>query len=471
MSSQKSTPSTTSKSTTSKSTTSKSTTSNSTSGSSQYNDLQKVVYTFLNKSNIILCVWFLALYFVTYYTIGLFVRNYDNTSNIASQLSRTLDIIFLLTFILFISTTYFYYSNDDLLNTINSLYTNFMDFITDGWSALTTSLFLIVFYVVLYLFQMPMTYETKPVFISFIENFAWVLLTVIVFIQFFEQILNISITDYLDDLIPTPAATTAAATTAAATTAAATTAAAKADSSKADSSKADSDACINRPYCTKKPSITTPPLPNEVFNVSDNIYTYDDAEAVCSIYGAKLATYDQLEESYKDGAEWCNYGWSDGQMIYYPTQKDTWEKLQKDPKTKNVCGRPGINGGFINNPYLKFGVNCYGVKPKQNDDNINKSSCSFEKVSTATPKNATESAFDKKVKYWKDHKTDIKINKFNSKDWSELNQPRKTSSAPTNTSSGSTNTSSGSMNTSSGSMNTSSGSTNTSSGSTNTSAV
>ena len=36
-------------------------------------------------------------------------------------------------------------------------------------------------------------------------------------------------------------------------------------------------------------------------------------------------------------------------MAYFPTQKDTWDKLQNNPNTKHACGRPGINGGFIDN--------------------------------------------------------------------------------------------------------------------------
>ena len=40
----------------------------------------------------------------------------------------------------------------------------------------------------------------------------------------------------------------------------------------------------------------------------------------------------------------------EGQTAYYPTQKCTWDK--------KTCGKPGINGGFFSNPYLKFGANC-----------------------------------------------------------------------------------------------------------------
>ena len=106
----------------------------------------------------------------------------------------------------------------------------------------------------------------------------------------------------------------------------------------------------------------------QVFHIPANIYDYENAKALCDAYGAKLANIDQMEEAHKDGAEWCSYGWSDNQMILYPTQKSTWEELQKsnDPTKKNSCGRPGINGGYMSNASMKVGVNCYGAKPEIN---------------------------------------------------------------------------------------------------------
>jgi hypothetical protein len=104
----------------------------------------------------------------------------------------------------------------------------------------------------------------------------------------------------------------------------------------------------------------------QAFHIPANIYDYDNAKALCEAYGARLATYDEVEEAYKSGGEWCSYGWSDNQMILYPTQKETWEKLQKNQKTKNACGRPGVNGGYLDNTAEKFGVNCFGVKPDMN---------------------------------------------------------------------------------------------------------
>ena len=107
-------------------------------------------------------------------------------------------------------------------------------------------------------------------------------------------------------------------------------------------------------------------LRKQVFNIPENDYIYSDAKALCSAYGSRLATYKEVEETYKDGGEWCNYGWSDDQMALFPTQEKTYDKLQKIKGHENDCGRPGVNGGYIANPKVKFGVNCYGYKPRMN---------------------------------------------------------------------------------------------------------
>ena len=108
-----------------------------------------------------------------------------------------------------------------------------------------------------------------------------------------------------------------------------------------------------------------PLVGSEVFHVADKSFTYDEAEAVCAAYDSTLATLEQVIESYNSGGEWCSYGWSAGGMALYPTQKATWESLQRevDPAKRTGCGRPGVNGGYFD-PSLKFGVNCFGFKPK-----------------------------------------------------------------------------------------------------------
>jgi hypothetical protein len=110
--------------------------------------------------------------------------------------------------------------------------------------------------------------------------------------------------------------------------------------------------------------ISSPIQKKEVFYISGNNYTYDDAPAVCAAYESELASYEQVLEAYSGGAEWCGYGWTQGGMALFPTQQSTWEVLMQEvnPKNRTQCGRPGINGGYFD-PNTKFGVNCYGVKP------------------------------------------------------------------------------------------------------------
>ena len=153
----------------------------------------------------------------------------------------------------------------------------------------------------------------------------------------------------------------------------------------------------------------------QVFNIPENDYIYPDAKALCSAYGARLATYKEVEETYKDGGEWCNYGWSDDQMALFPTQQKTYDKLQKITGHENDCGRPGVNGGYLANPKVKFGVNCYGYKPRMN---------STEEELMATeplyPKTLKDIAMENRVKYWKDKLSSILVSPFNHNTWSRL---------------------------------------------------
>ena len=119
-----------------------------------------------------------------------------------------------------------------------------------------------------------------------------------------------------------------------------------------------------KPVIPATPAAGSPMVGSEVFHISQNQFTYDEAPAVCAAYGAQLATLEQVIEAYNNGAEWCGYGWTAGGMALYPTQKSTWQQLQNevDPGKRTACGRPGVNGGYFD-PTLKFGVNCFGFKP------------------------------------------------------------------------------------------------------------
>ena len=153
-------------------------------------------------------------------------------------------------------------------------------------------------------------------------------------------------------------------------------------------------------------------LYKQVFNIPGNHYNYENAKAICSAYGSSLATYKQVEKSYKKGGEWCNYGWSDGQMALYPTQQKTYDKLQTIEGHQHDCGRPGINGGYIANPHVRFGVNCYGYKPK-----MTKHESELMDEATPYPETAKDVMFKKRVDHWKTKLDEILVSPFNHDSW------------------------------------------------------
>lgn len=151
----------------------------------------------------------------------------------------------------------------------------------------------------------------------------------------------------------------------------------------------------------------------QVFHIPNNKYTYDDSKAVCSAYGGRLATYKEIEKAHQNGADWCGFGWSENQMALYPTQYNKWKNLQSIEGHEHDCGRPGINGGYIDNPNVKFGINCYGYKPK-----ITQTEVQNMKNIPLYPKTVKEIEFDQKVDYWKAQLENITVAPFNHNNWS-----------------------------------------------------
>lgn len=230
--------------------------------------------------------------------------------------------------------------------------------------------------------SIPMNRESKPLTIMLIENGAWILFILSLVVTFFNQVFNIKITDYIDELLG--------------------------KIQKTVSSKETTDASG-----AKVKTFSS----DEVFNIKSNRFTYKDAQSVCKVFGARLATYDEVEAAYNKGGEWCNYGWSDNQSAYFPTQKKTWDELQKKKGHENACGRPGVNGGYISNPNIRFGVNCYGKRPKVSERDLEYMKANESAVSVKTK---DDELVDKKVKFWKNNQDRLlQLNSFNRTKWSE----------------------------------------------------
>ena len=153
---------------------------------------------------------------------------------------------------------------------------------------------------------------------------------------------------------------------------------------------------------------------NEVYNVAQNKFTYYDAEPLCRALGAELATYEQVKDAWGKGADWCNYGWVKGQMAVYPTQRDTYDKLQAGPaEERNSCGTTGINGGFFDNPEMLYGVNCYGNKP---DASAHDEAMLMEQGKVPTSPGMFK--VDEMVREFKEEKDSLFVKPFNDNKWS-----------------------------------------------------
>lgn len=155
------------------------------------------------------------------------------------------------------------------------------------------------------------------------------------------------------------------------------------------------------------------PGKKEVFNIAQNKYTYTDAEPLCKAFGAELATYDQVKDAWQSGADWCNYGWVKGQAAVFPTQESTFNNLQAGPEDQRMaCGVPGVNGGYFDNPEIRFGVNCYGTKPSENEADAR---AIMAQNGDLTPQAL---AFDRKVLNYKSEMGQIPVNPFKPGTWS-----------------------------------------------------
>ena len=324
---------------------------------------------------------FIVLYASLYFGI---YRFYRGRSDVDILFSKSIDIFIITLLVVGLMYYFFTLPKEDKDHFIGFLVKWTKEFFQDPIGTAASAILIALFYLFVYLGGIPK--NPIPKTIEFLEQKVWIFLVTYIILDFFKYYFEIDLMekfiskDTVDWLYGK-----------------------KKDEKKKDESvKAVDDKKIDE-------------VGNEVFHVSNNLYSYDDAQAICTSYGARIATYDEVENAYKSGAEWCGYGWSDGQMALFPTQKTTWDKLQKTDNHKNNCGRPGVNGGYIHNPYVKFGANCYGKKPVAYTADINRMNA---QKNTLYPKSKKDVVSDMKTEYWKNNSDKLVINGFNNDKWS-----------------------------------------------------
>ena len=102
-------------------------------------------------------------------------------------------------------------------------------------------------------------------------------------------------------------------------------------------------------------------------------------------------------------------------MALFPTQQKTYDHLQTIEGHEHDCGRPGVNGGYIANPNVRFGINCYGNKPR-----ITSEEEELMKTISPYPETRKDKIFQQRVDFWKNHVNNILVSPFNYKTWGQL---------------------------------------------------
>jgi len=423
-----------------------------------------VLFQIFTDSNIVIIVWFLAVYFIVYLLLNIF----RGKGSPPGTISRWIDVISLLCLLIYVGFTYFSKSESEKKQIIRNLYIEFSSYLNSPLSLLSIGFFIFTLYTVIYILAIPMDSIGKPITITVVENIAWIMFVLVLVANSISYLTGKSITDFMDSIVnhvrnkAEDSELTASMTsqpygsnTLSGNTSVSNSKIANllsgssgvsnqqlanltAGSSGVNNQQfikflsgsfgispekisnilSTSGGASNQLVANVLGNTSSVPVEfNEVFNIGNNMYTYDDAQSVCASFDARLATYDEVEDTYNKGGEWCNYGWSEGQSAYFPTQKQTWQNLQKSEKTKNACGRPGVNGGYIENPNARFGVNCFGKKPKPKDSDLK--SISSGKAGVNVPKSQEDILLEKKIKFWKDNGDKLfTINSYNNNKWS-----------------------------------------------------
>jgi hypothetical protein len=189
-------------------------------------------------------------------------------------------------------------------------------------------------------------------------------------------------------------------------------------------------------------------LSDEVFQISNQMYSYDEAKCKCEAYGGRLATKPELTDAYNKGAHWCNYGWIDGGEAYYPVQqceldrkaslireynemlrnhhedprKYTWRMVNEARNRMDregaldYCGdSAGLHGGKFNNLRTRFGATCFGKKPAGMAVREKEAKCAMSEAEKKKLEQAEREKAQRKVCSGKS--ADDKIAAFNPDKW------------------------------------------------------
>ena len=176
------------------------TTSPPTEASAETADFSGTIKELLSTTNLMVIFGFLGVYI----GISYFMKPGGNGQVVAGDSqpkgsSLLIDILFFAIIAYILYYAFISFQNSD--STVSSqVIGSFTDFVDNPSSILIVIFVLVGLYVVSYLSGLSMAQGNKPISISMIESIAWLLLIVLLFVDFFKYVFGVSFEDLFDKI-------------------------------------------------------------------------------------------------------------------------------------------------------------------------------------------------------------------------------------------------------------------------------
>ena len=153
----------------------------------------------INTSTVLNFVfWALAIYLIFRMLINVFSRSDAGGESAALLMySRTIDIVLIGSFIALCVYGYNEIPPSDQQNLFGFMIKWTYQFFNDPYAFLECIIFTVIFFVLVYLLQVPMSKDLRPFTVHLVEHKIWILFAIFIIVFFFKYILGIPILDIL----------------------------------------------------------------------------------------------------------------------------------------------------------------------------------------------------------------------------------------------------------------------------------
>ncbi|NBO20084.1 MAG: hypothetical protein EBV03_12865, partial [Proteobacteria bacterium] len=209
----------------------------------------------------------IIIYVILHFAISIIFSGNENTQY---YITSSFDILIFLTVLIYLIYLIVELPENERKYAISALLLNYGNYVSDPMNAIGIAIFIVVSFLLFKIVAiMPIIGIHKPLFITILE-FLLVITLLFIGIQYLVlQFFGINLVSKIRKFI----------------------------NSVPDAVGVN----VNGNNANKK---TEEKDKKEVFHISNNLYTYNDAKSICKSYDAELATYEQIENAYNNGAEW-----------------------------------------------------------------------------------------------------------------------------------------------------------------------